>query len=293
MSDEAARCSYQARQADEPLAGTAPHAGYWVLVEQPGPWGREALTESHLAPEVGQALIEWAANSATDSPVRLGVIRRPGRHADHNPIGSRTVLFARSESTKSRLQSRRVQDAREILAWDLPTLMATPQQESNTTTALLVCTNARRDQCCALLGRPLVAALAQSVTPDTVIWETSHLGGHRFAPTLVDLPSGYLFGGASAATRTVDACRGRSSLPAPAQAAELAVMRELGWTHPSPLTVSSVARDTGHDSSHYTVTAPEHPAFQVSVVQQTLAPRPESCGKADVAGICWQATITR
>jgi len=272
---------------------------YWVLVEQPGPWGRDALTQSHLAPDFGRALTDWASTAAADAPVRVGVIRRPGRHADSlEGITSRTVLIAASGPEQNQLQIRRVDDAREILTWDLPSLMGSPQQETNgtngtnaatATNALLICTNARRDQCCALLGRPLAAQLAQQTgASNTQVWETSHLGGHRFAPTLVDLPSGYLFGGSTASTRSVDACRGRSSLPPPAQAAELAVMRQLEWTHPSPLAVRG-----GDGGGDYTVTAPDHTTFHVSVVQQVLPPRPESCGKARVPGISWRAAITR
>ncbi len=44
----------------------------------------------------------------------------------------------------------------------------------------LVCTNGKRDRCCALLGRPLAAELASSGVEG--VWEVTHLGGHRFSP---------------------------------------------------------------------------------------------------------------
>ena len=90
------------------------------------------------------------------------------------------------------MRTLKVDDPRDILAWDLADLLGADAPTSTVTEAVLVCTNARRDQCCALLGRPLVATFVDKPpTPDTQIWETSHLGGHRFAPTFVDLPSGY------------------------------------------------------------------------------------------------------
>lgn len=286
MTEETGRCSYQARHAKEPLAGTAPHAVFWVLVEQPGPWGRDALSQSHLVPEVGRALIDWAAAAPPEAPVRMGLIRRPGRHADSHSIQNRTVLVALSDPLVGNLRTFSVENPSDILSWDLPSLMSPSDSRSNATTAVLVCTNARRDECCALLGRPLAAELAQRRSTDSQVWETSHLGGHRFAPTFVDLPSGYLFGGPSASTRSVDACRGRSSLPPPAQTAELAVMKHLGWTHPAPL----VVRGGG---GSYSVTTPDQSTFQVSVAQRQLSPRPESCRKPSVPGTAWQATITR
>ncbi len=56
----------------------------------------------------------------------------------------------------------------------------------------LICTNGRRDPCCAERGRPLVAALAPAF--GRMIWECSHIGGDRFAGNLVCFPRGVYFG---------------------------------------------------------------------------------------------------
>ena len=44
---------------------------------------------------------------------------------------------------------------------------------------LLVCTHGRRDACCAQFGRPTAMALARRY--GTAVWETTHVGGDRFA----------------------------------------------------------------------------------------------------------------
>ncbi|OEV07469.1 sucrase ferredoxin, partial [Streptomyces nanshensis] len=49
-------CATASRDLAEPLAGTAATARTWLLIEQPGPWGRKALTQSRLDPDLGQAL---------------------------------------------------------------------------------------------------------------------------------------------------------------------------------------------------------------------------------------------
>ena len=67
----------------------------------------------------------------------------------------------------------------------------------------LVCTNGRRDRCCAEVGRPITAALAGRWPEAT--WETTHLGGHRFAGTLLALPSGHTLGRLDVAS-AVEAC---------------------------------------------------------------------------------------
>ena len=94
----------------------------------------------------------------------------------------------------------------------------------------LVCTNGRRDACCAALGRPVAAALA-AARPERV-WECSHIGGHRFAANLVCLPDGLCYGrvaadeveGIAAAYEAgrivVERLRGRSSFPPAVQAAD-------------------------------------------------------------------------
>jgi hypothetical protein len=77
----------------------------------------------------------------------------------------------------------------------------------------LVCTNGKRDRCCAELGRPIAAALSEEWPEGT--WETTHLGGHRFSGTLLALPSGITLGRLDTAN-AVAACRAveRGELPA-------------------------------------------------------------------------------
>jgi hypothetical protein len=57
---------------------------------------------------------------------------------------------------------------------------------------LLVCAHGRRDVCCARLGGPLARRLAR--TWPAGVWETTHVGGHRFAANLVILPHGLYYG---------------------------------------------------------------------------------------------------
>jgi (2Fe-2S) ferredoxin len=56
----------------------------------------------------------------------------------------------------------------------------------------LTCTNGRRDACCAKWGREMASAMTEAA--DHEAWQTTHLGGHRFAPTLLVLPHGSQYG---------------------------------------------------------------------------------------------------
>lgn len=54
----------------------------------------------------------------------------------------------------------------------------------------LVCTHGHVDICCARFGVPLYQQ-ARAAYPQVRAWRTTHFGGHRFAPTAWEFPSGY------------------------------------------------------------------------------------------------------
>lgn len=113
----------------------------------------------------------------------------------------------------------------------------------------LVCTNGRRDACCALYGRPLFVALSGD-SPH--VWESSHIGGHRFAGNLVCLPEALIYGrvtpergralvAAHAEGRLdVRSLRGRAAWPAAAQAAEIELRLHLGLDRIADVTLVAV-----------------------------------------------------
>lgn len=222
-----------------------------MLLEQPGPWGSDALTESRLDPALGLEL----ASRAKALKLKLLLITRPDRHE----ATDRTAFLVRADA--GWIEQRTLADPRELLDAPLEALAAghapTGWGSSRTAPLYLVCTNGRRDACCALFGRPLAAALSR-VSPH--VWESSHLGGHRFAGNLVCLPEALLYGrvtpstgvgllAAHAAGRlAVRALRGRAAWPVAAQAAEIALRRRLGVDGIADVTLASVTSATDiHD----------------------------------------------
>ena len=53
---EQVTCAASSLAGGEPLAGTATVASSWLLVEVRGAWGRDAVVDSGLAPEIQEAL---------------------------------------------------------------------------------------------------------------------------------------------------------------------------------------------------------------------------------------------
>jgi hypothetical protein len=199
---EALPCATLSRALTEPLYGTASRVRGWVLLEQPGPWGRDAVTESRLDRDLARALDA----KARAAHLRLLLIRRVGRQ--HQVQGQPTACFVAHTSRRDRwLERRRLEDPAELLELDMAAVVAGRRPgfgEEAAESVYLVCTNGRHDRCCATYGRPLALALAAS--HGELVWESSHVGGDRFAGNLVCLPDGHYFGrvGPGDAARVVD-----------------------------------------------------------------------------------------
>ena len=66
--------------------------------------------------------------------------------------------------------------------------------EMDTVRDVLVCTHGTVDAACAKFGYPLYNRLRRDYADEGLrVWRVSHFGGHVFAPTLVDLPTGHFW----------------------------------------------------------------------------------------------------
>jgi hypothetical protein len=195
-----------------------------------------------------------------------------------------------------------------IAAGSLPALGAVTREP-----LLLVCTHGKRDRCCAVNGRALLTNLLETASAEQRrrIWECSHIGGHRFAPVTLSLPSGAVHGRLDTAEAAallqrhesgrvlVDHLRGRSGLLAPCQSADAAVRRLAGVDGVDDLDVLRVVDDrvvpasggvVEVDVAQTEVRHRDGRAWRVDVVRVPLTrPRAESCGAEPVAGAAWVA----
>lgn len=110
-----------------------------------------------------------------------------------------------------------------------------------------MCTHGQRDRCCGCYGYPFYRSAAQFLNQtqpsDAVhLWQISHIGGHRFAPTLIDLPQGRYYGRLDIERfeqlvsqqgdwrSLLDCYRGWSLLSQPLQALEQLFWQNQGWS---------------------------------------------------------------
>lgn len=178
----AERCSVRADARADPMVGTAFPAARLLLVEQPFPWGPEGLRTSRFDPATALAL---EARGRTEG-VRVQAVRRLGRDPDEHAPRRWMAVDTRDATTSVRWGE--YTDDAELL--ELP--LDGHEGELDPDPLYLVCTHGRHDPCCAARGRPVVTRLA-AARPDRV-WQASHLGGCRFAPTVLVLPLGIMYG---------------------------------------------------------------------------------------------------
>ena len=210
----ATTCAESSLAAGEPLAGTATRAERWLLVETRGAWERD-VSETELAADVRAVADEFEG--------RVLMIRRPDRRD-----GEPAVFVAETSEHGGTL--------RRLTTIDDPTggeLLSDP--------LVLVCCHGRRDACCARFGPSVFDALDARLPPDR-LWQSSHLGGHRFAANVLVLPAGVLLGRVTPADAAriaaaiavgmipLDRYRGRTIHAPEAQAADAAARERYGLT---------------------------------------------------------------
>jgi hypothetical protein len=182
------------------------------------------------------------AERARHEGVRVQLVRRPGdRLADS---GRRWAYVDTTPGRATAWWSARNSDAELLhVPWDGS--IGSPEQRP----LYLVCTHGGHDACCAVRGRPLARSFPAPGPAD--VWETSHLGGCRFAANVVVLPHGCYYGQVpgdghelvqahEAGQVALPWLRGRVGLPLAAQAAQHRAREEFGLLGVDDLPVRSV-----------------------------------------------------
>lgn len=287
------RCSELSRLTHEPLHGTAPENAAWLLVEQGPPWGRDALLESG----VDRAVAVRLAGRAKEAGLKVVLIRRPGERLQPP---RRRRAFAVWTGPGAFVQSLELADDAGLLELDLDRLAhgeRLPCGEETAAGLTLVCTNGRRDACCAVHGRRAADALA-AVRPEE-LWECSHLGGHRFAATMLCLPSGACFGrlGPDSATRAAEALdaghldlrylRGLAGQPAPVQVAAALLRERHGLTRLGDVIPVWLREDDGEAEVH--LRTRDGLGHTVGLKRVEELPRRVSCSGEPAAQSRWVA----
>jgi hypothetical protein len=227
-------CAAVSTAGQESLAATASRIDSWIVIEYRALWDRDVLGACRFTPELKAHLREQLHALG---PSRLLFVKKPERRA----YGRRHVYFGSSKPGEERFFQLEVDHQEDLLGFDFAGALAadglpgTPVDHP----LMVVCTHGKRDRCCAKNGRPLYDALRHESESDWV-WQSTHVGGDRFAGNVVMLPQALYYGRvepgdvpalleAHAAGRIeMEHYRGRAAYTFPLQAAEHAIRESEG-----------------------------------------------------------------
>lgn len=282
-------CAETSEAVGESIVGTAATVGVWLAIEHCPAWAYDAVSSDGIPESVREAVGRWKPDVAG---LRVQLIRRPGTLASGTfrvyvvVAGSPGMMVRFDEMSFAALEAldlRAAVDAMRVGA-------TPPGAEVQSTPLLLVCTHGKRDRCCAKRGMAIYEPAADA--DDIDVWQTTHLGGHRYAATCVVLPAGVCYGRVEPddVPAMLDAhrghrlgpmarVRGNCRWPKPVQAAEFFVREKLGETRLGVIELHETAELAA--GAHRVELSCGGRRFEVDVIRsQTDAMMLPSCFKA-------------
>ena len=183
-----ALCADVSDECAESLAATASRIDHWILVEYRGLWDRDVLGGSLLSPEL-KAHLRRQLRGLGDA--RLLFVKKPERRS----YGRRQLFFGTSKPGEERFFQLEFDRHDDLVDLDFAAALSGTETPGLPVEhpLLVVCTHGKRDRCCAKYGRPLYDALRREAESGWV-WQSTHVGGDRFAGNVVVLPQGLYFG---------------------------------------------------------------------------------------------------
>ena len=190
-------CTFTARDFGEDPVPSAVRWQRCLAIEVETPWSKELTDSAACPPEVDEAVKRAESRGET---VRLQGLMKDAEYSvdGHTRIidVSRSDTSAGHQSTEYIVPTLMTGHAVEVLLTEqgAPAELEAYRRDIGEVRDILVCTHGSRDACCARFGYEIYRRLRDEYAPASGgrlrVWRTSHTGGHRFAPTLIDLPEG-------------------------------------------------------------------------------------------------------
>ncbi|MCO5217820.1 MAG: hypothetical protein M9909_03130 [Thermomicrobiales bacterium] len=194
-------CSAISSASGESPFGSAWHDRRFIFVEIPLPWKEPLFDSRNVPPELHDVLKElWHRDIY---PAILGFASDDSwTVANYTRVLEYRIseeAFSSFDIREYLLPTHRVAELMELFLLDKhgDSLEAFRQRDVPGRRDYMVCTNGAVDACCARFGYPIYKMLrmmADNPEHNMRVWRCTHFGGHRFAGTMVEMPSGRYWG---------------------------------------------------------------------------------------------------
>lgn len=203
MSQYKRYCNIQAKECGLDPAGSAGHFDAAVLVETSLPWKRNLYEKAGALPQESVDLLALWRQRYEETGVygHRPLIIAPDK--EYSRPGQRRVLYYHRDpgpiARYQKIEYLAPEAEAGPLVWALfenrnalPTFEQYRVSEADDVRDILVCTHGTIDVACARFGYPLYQHLRNEYAGELLrVWRVSHFGGHVFAPTLMEMPSGH------------------------------------------------------------------------------------------------------
>jgi len=197
-------CSMVSKANSEDPIGTAGTYDHWLLFEYSLPWN-DTMYRRH--PWL-KSLRGQADEVCDQHGIKLNILSFAPDPEYSQPGKTRVLYYYRPIPFFSRYQKQEFVIPEEQLKTLLTAFLKyftgesaaldtfkNAQQSTHHIRELFVCTQGDVDVACSRFGYPIYKKLRNKYASSHLrAWRCSHFGGHRFAPTLIDLPEGRCWG---------------------------------------------------------------------------------------------------
>ncbi len=185
-------CAEESRLADETLAGSFKPADTFFLIESSlpayGGWGNGIVKTAGKSGDFAPYL----QHLQRAPQAKILFIRQPQSQG-------KNFYIVTANQPQPKIYHSALSAYDQLLELDIESLAGQGAPQINGTAMseieelYIVCANGRHDPCCATYGVPVYHQLAAQVPADRV-WQTTHIGGHRMAATMIAFPQAIVYG---------------------------------------------------------------------------------------------------
>ena len=170
-------------------------------MELPLPWTEERFDTDPILKPIHDLFHDLYAQGIHIAPMGIA------RDRDYStPELARVVYYRRPAGPFAKFEPEEYLLPAEQIAPLVRVLLLEPESKSqfdpyrqppSAIREIMICTHGNVDVACARFGQPLYQILKKeyaAANSSLRVWRCSHFGGHQFAPTLVDFPTGQVWG---------------------------------------------------------------------------------------------------